>query len=889
MKRVFLVIVFLGFISPVLVAQPGHYFLSHYKPGNENISNISYDIHQSVSGVLYFANQKGVLQFDGRNWTMVPVHGAVYSLTSSVDDQIFAGGSAGFGRIGLNQDNRLAYISLSDSLPDAKNIFVSYTVDSVIYFLNEQSLFQFDIAKRKSSRILAAEPLEGPFTGLFRLTSGMYVSTENGGLKKIVKGSLQSLDIVGLQEKQLIFSELSPDGKKDFIATDDSRFFIKVKGIPLREFKPKDSLYLKSGFVVNATWVNDQMVAIGTLRGGVVFVDVESDDTYEISNYYSGLPDNEIYAVHTDRHKGVWVAHDYGFTRVAPFLPFRTFNHYKGLQGNLLCAITDANQVYVGTTLGLFRLSREEIYEDEVYSVTKTITRTTPGRIKSQPEVVQDRKKSKPGLFGIFKKKKEMDELSAEVQRTAAKITKTKVTQTKTRKVLKGIEYLYKPVEGITGKVDQLIRVEKRLLCSGVGGVFEVSGLNSTSISPEPIRTIFYSKNLRQLLLCTYDDKIQSFQPADKAWNSVEFPDSLSIYADFMFEDNLQNLWVCGHDRAIKIGIEGREILDAETIPLPHSSIDRTVGLAYGDEVYLTQNGEFFHYASYKNEFIKYDSLPGPKRYFASDGVFWFYDGHKWRTVDKKKQGSIKTEWLSLFPDIRFLAPADPGKSLWVITSANELYRFSGDQDPLNQNLNPLFLKEIRNQQIKLAPQTSWKVDESESAMTLEFIQPEYVGEQAVEYRYYVQGLQTQWSEWSSINNIINFSFLPPGEYRVLIQSKDLFDKITELNSIHFDVTPPYWKRPWFYAVEFLFFGSLVVLSLRLNVSNSRYRYLSRFLSALTVVMLIQFIQTIASANITMKSTPVADFFIQVFIALLVLPVEEFLRNRMVKAAEKKH
>jgi hypothetical protein len=40
------------------------------------------------------------------------------------------------------------------------------------------------------------------------------------------------------------------------------------------------------------------------------------------------------------------------------------------------------------------------------------------------------------------------------------------------------------------------------------------------------------------------------------------------------------------------------------------------------------------------------------------------------------------------------------------------------------------------------------------------------------------------------------------------------------------------------------------------------------------------------SIHISVKSTPVADFFIQVFIALLVLPVEEFLRGRITKAAE---
>ncbi len=882
MKRTFLLFVFLGFIGHLLVAQPGHYFLSHYKPGDDNISYLSFDIQQDHHGILYFANQSGVLQFDGRNWIMVPVQGAIYSLALSNSDEIFAGGSRGFGKMGLNAANQLTYLSLSDSVPKAKNIFSSCVVDSIVYFLNEETLYQVNVSTSKAKVLLTSTPVQGAFTGLFHFITGIYVGTENEGLKKLVNGSLQPPDIAGLPRALLVFCEMSPDAKKNLIATEDNRLFIVQQGIPARELKPRDSLYLNSNVVANASWVTNEMVAIGTLRGGVVFIDVNSDDTYQISNYYTGLPDNEIYAVHTDRHQGVWVAHDYGFTRIAPFLPFRTYNHYKGLQGNLLCVLPGSEQIYVGTTLGLFRLSKEEIYEDELYNVTTTY------KVKPKaPEVVPERTKGKRGLFGIFKKKNRLEELN-EVKETPRKGMRT-VTQQKTRRVLKGVEFVYKPVEGISGKVDQLLMVEKKLISAGVGGVFEVTDLKAMPVSSDPVRLAYYSKNLNQLLLSTYNDEIKSFRSSAEGWKSIDFPDTLSAYADYMFEDNLQDLWICGHDRAIKIGIEAGEILDAESIPLPHSSIDRTVGLAYGSEVYLTQNGEFYHYASFKNVFVKYDSLPGPKKYFASAGVFWFYDGHKWRTVDQRKQGAIKTEWLSLFPDIRFLTPAGLGKSLWVITSSNELYLFSSEQNHINTEANPLFLKEVRNQQVRLSPRKEWKVDEDESAMTLEFIQPEYIGEQAVEYRYWVQGMQNQWSEWATSNNIISISFLPQGEYKVLVQARDLFDKITEIDSIHFNVVPPYWKRPWFYALEFLFFGALVVLSLRLNVSNTRYRYLSRFLSALTIVLLIQFIQTIAASNISFKSTPVADFFIQVFIALLVLPVEEFLRNRMVKAVEKRH
>ncbi len=882
MKKVLLALLFVSCVCQGIHAQSGHYFLSHSKPGNDNISYLSFDIQQDNNGVLYFANRSGILQFDGRTWTLVSVESGVYSLAVTKTGQVFAAGPTGFGKIGYDKNNQLSYLSLSDSLSKAKNIFASYAIDNLVYFLNDESLYQFDVTTAIIKKIFSATPAQGGYTGLFEIGGRLYLNTENEGLKKIEKENLVTLDIAPLRGQNLVFSKPSPDGKTYLIGTEDNRFFIHTVGQGTREFKPKDFLYLTTSVVANCSWVTTRMVAIGTLRGGIVFVDPVNGETLEMLNYDAGLPDDEVFALQTDRHQGVWVAHDYGFTRVAPFLPFRTFNHYPGLNGNLLCVQSVGGRVYVGTTLGLYLLSQQEIYEDEIYSVLQTTTS------RKRPVSTKDIQKKKPGFFARLKKSvvaPKRDEIPSnpKTKRTSRKLIKP---VQKTRKILKGVEYTYRRVEGISGKVDQLLVVDGKLLSGGVGGVFEIIGSVATPVSREPMRTILYSKSLRQLLVSTYNDEIKSYQFSGKSWNQTEFPDTLSTYADYMFEDNLDDLWICGRDHAVKVVIEDHAILDAEYITLPHNSVDRTVGLAFGPEVYLTQNGEFFRYNSSKNSFVKHDSLPGPKKYFASAGYFWYYDGHQWKTLDPKLQGSIKTKWLALFPDIRFMAPAEQGRSLWVITAANELYKFSSDQSQSVAFTNPLFLKEVRSQQLKFSTQQKLTVDEGESSLTFEFIQPEYVSLQAVEYRYWVKGLQPGWSDWSTLNNVVNFPFLPPGKYNVLIQSKDLFDKITELDSIDFSVDPPYWKRPWFYALEFFFFGFLVILSRRLMVSNAKYRYLSSFLSALTVIMLIQFIQTIASSGISFKSTPVIDFFIQVFIALLVLPVEQFLRRSIVKTSD---
>jgi hypothetical protein len=884
MRKSLTILVFVGFFYQVGWSQPGHYFLSHYKPANDNLSYLSFDIQQDNNGILYFGNRSGVLQFDGRSWEMVPVNGAVYALAVSSSGEVFVAGSSGFGKLGLNIRNQLDYLSLSDSLARARNIFAAHALGSDIYFLNEGSLILHDSKNGQTKVVFSASQAEGSFTGLFQIGTELYLNTENEGLKKIVGDQLEAAHFTALHGAHLVFSEQSPDGTTYLVATDDHRFFVQSNNQNLVELKPKDLAYLSSNVVANCAWVTGKTVAVGTLRGGVLFFDIETGETQEIINYHSGLPDNEVFTLHTDRHQGLWVGHEYGFTRIAPFLPFRTFNHYPGLVGNLLSVQSLDNRVYVGTTLGLFLLTKAEVYEDEIYNITQTQTIIAKSK---EVTVTEERQKSKRGLLGIFKKKKPKEETPPPVASKPVTTTKQVLVQKK-RKVLRSVEYVYKPVEGVTGKVDHLIVIDNKLLCGGVGGVFEIKGEKAVQVTAEPVRTIYFSKNLKQLLVGTYDDEIHSFKPTAAAWQEADFPDSLSMHADYIFEDNLQDLWICSRNEVVKIGIEDGMILDAESIPLPQTSIEKTVGIAYGQEVYLTQNGSFYHYQSFKNSFVKYDSFPGPKKYFASAGYFWYYDGHKWTTVDKNLRGSLKTEWLALFPDIRFLAPAERGKSLWVITGSNELYKFSSDPSHSSIQANPLFLKAVRSQQLRLSPRGMLMVDEDESALTFEFIQPEYVSLQAVEYRYWVQGHQPTWTEWSSANNVINFPFLPPGKYKVMVESKDLFDNVTKLDTIDFNVVPPFWKRPWFYALEFLFFGALVVLSLQLKGAGKKYHYLSSFLSALTVIMLIQFVQTIASANITFKSNVVVDFFIQVLIALLVLPVEEFLRAKMRKADAKR-
>ena len=170
----------------------------------------------------------------------------------------------------------------------------------------------------------------------------------------------------------------------------------------------------------------------------------------------------------------------------------------------------------------------------------------------------------------------------------------------------------------------------------------------------------------------------------------------------------------------------------------------------------------------------------------------------------------------------------------------------------------------------------------------MDVTRPCFSNAKELEYRFWLEGIEgSEWSPWSSNSNI-NFPFLPLGKYKLHVQTRDALHEQSVDEVFELSVRPPLWKTPWFYASQFLLFGILVIISIRLKAMNNRYRIFAQLLSVLTIVLLITFIQTVFSTYLS-TSSPVIDFGIQVGIALLVLPIELYLRKLMSSdlAAEK--
>lgn len=862
-------------------AQTGSYFLSHHAPSDENFDNVCFDMAQDDHGVMYFAMKAGVLEFDGREWDLIHGDGAVYGVGKNDTGEIFWVGAKGFGKIELNRNGFKEIQYLSD--PSVTNVFQLLAIGQRVYFLSENKIFLYRGGKSKAEAIVSGNG-QNMFTGMFELFGTVYVQTERNTTFKVEDDKLVYVNL-NFSGNVLFYSRLDDTY---LLGTSDNRVYSCGKDLVVRQLRIEDQPYADANVIIGGTWVNKNLLALGTLRGGVMLINPQTGMRDQIIDYSTGLPDNEVFSLMSDANQNMWVAHEYGFTQISPSLPFRSFSYYSGLEGNLLCVYSYRDNVYVGTSLGLFKLDKDEVYDEIITYVDVETSRKTSGDQSQQVEEVQDEPASKRrGIFNFLRRNRDKDKPDDDEPVVADATTPTESNvrrEKRVDRVLRSSQHIYKRVDGIDAKISHLVEVDGRLVAAGLEGVFEIDNLTATPVMHVPARYVYASRNRASVVVSTYDDEIWSLTPGPRGWTQTNLIRGLADQVGYIFEGPGNEWWLCGLDRVYQLQLsdagEGG-IRRLQTIDLSNPNFENTVGLCRNDDCFFVNTDGFYQFDRRNNKLVRLDSLQKPFQYFPVNGHIIYRDQHRWATFGG--QNSENLQLLNLFQNLRFIATDRNPQDLWVIRGSNELLKFTGQEVPVIQSKFPIFLKSIQNNAVTIADFRQIEIDQSNSAVTFEVVQPDFINPKSIEFRYFLDGMHQEWSEWSSANNKISFPYLPPGEYTLRVEARNIFGKVNTLAPLPFEVIPPYWKRPWFYAVEFLVFASLVILSFRLH---TRYRIISRFLSLMTIILLIEFIQTVIGSSLITDDSPDIEFLIQFVVAILILPVEGFLRNLMLSSLD---
>ncbi|MDZ7869931.1 MAG: hypothetical protein U5L02_12195 [Rheinheimera sp.] len=116
---------------------------------------------------------------------------------------------------------------------------------------------------------------------------------------------------------------------------------------------------LDQAMIYTSQRLRNGLLAIGTVRDGIYLLDQQGNIHSHI-NKFSGMLDDNV-RVDEDRQQGLWVAMDHGLARVEASSAISMFNHVMGLKGNVLSLHRYQNQLFAGTSQGLFRLQADGV------------------------------------------------------------------------------------------------------------------------------------------------------------------------------------------------------------------------------------------------------------------------------------------------------------------------------------------------------------------------------------------------------------------------------------------------------------------------------------------------------------------------------------------------
>lgn len=860
-------------------AQKGDYLLSHYTLDVEGLDNLNFELKVNNDGQLCIANRSGVLLYEGNNWDFESTPSAALSVDFDSLGTMYVGCAGDFGRFGFEK-GQYQFISLNPNKSDESLYFKTAVKDTSVFFISENDVIRYHVNQKKSYLTYLEDPDEY-FTNLFEVDDQIMVQTN----KKIYRYHddvlVDDYDWKLPENAEFLFFDKHPTRKQYVAGTTDNKVYI-YRNKKFYECRMSKFLIKQESFVNNGVWVDKDHFALSTLEDGIILYSNRQSKIVDVINNDNGLPDNEIYTIGRDHEGGLWISHEFGLSRLEIGVPFRSFTNYHGLEGNLKDIFWFSGHLYVSTSKGVFFLEKKLNYKNTVYYV--------PVKGTAKKTTTTSTKKTKKGM-SLFGKKKKKGPTSgkSKTQNKSVKYVR------KVKKELINSGYEFTKIEGIEAKCEKFIRYQKKLLVASSNGLYEIKKEydkkakeyvhQAELVVHEPIRFTFIENHEGRLVIANHYNEIKLYTHEDEIW--VE-EDQIDFHGELVLSALHQHngiTWFATPSHLYRYDSLSSTYHDFREYKYHNEYIDEVRIAAIDKQLYLINSIGYFYLDGAEDKIFEDTTLMKTigrpiKHLQEHGGKVWVNNGENWYQINRNKS-VIKREIFGLFPDMSLIT--NYRDNIWLINDSKELLKYYPSQDDSLVWSNHMYFREAKSNKgdVNINVHGPMAFEHDENSFYFELARPDYRGLLQVEYQHKLNGQVDAWSEWTT-NNQINLNYLPPNNYTLYIRSRDHFGRIQELEPINFTIKPPYWQTLWFYGLQIIFMTGLVFGSVIMNRKAQRkYVLVTEGLTILTIVMVIEFLQTVAGGTLGIESTPVVDFGIDVVIALCVFPLEQTLKKVM--------
>jgi AraC family chitin signaling transcriptional activator len=730
-----------------------------YEGGNQN-----WMISQDSNQHLYFANNEGLLEFNGSSWKLYPSpNETIIRSVKVIGNRIYSGCYMEFGFWKRQDDGRLKYTSLSKTIKNrllTDEIFwniISY--DQWVVFQSLNRIFIYDSIKGNFTVVAAKKGI----TKSYKTNNSIYFQSLNDGLYEIESGRsrLVSNDLI-LQKNRIVNVFSIDEGL--LIQTEFNGFF-KLTNSILSKYATAIDAELASTSIYSSIKLADGSLVIGTVSKGIYILTKEGNLKYHITQIL-GLTNNTALSLYEDFDKNLWVGSDNGINCLNLQSPIHSSTDDTGNLGTVYAAKLYQGKLYIGTNQGLFyknNKSNEEFQlitgtKGQVWSLFEYDNTLFCGHDSGTFIIEDTTARNIFSISGTWKFQTVPNQKSLLLQGNYFGISVlTKFNnQWVFRNKIKGFDYSSRYFE-IDNSFGVYVSHEKQ-------GIFRLqldsklqktraivtysspkSGKNSGLVKSN--NTIYYAYKEGVFKL---NSKTKQFEK-DKLLSSVFENDEYT--SGKMIVDNSNKIWLFSKNRIHYFSMSKlSNQLKQNAIPIPASLTNAMPGYEN-----VTQISNF-------------DYLIG-----TTDGYYIL--------------------------NISDLASKKYAVSISEITT-NKL-----SEDPINRAFNL---------------DGEFRYDENN--VSFNYTVPEYNKYIKAEYQYVLEGFQDEWSEWST-KPTVNFKNLSSGDYVFRVRAKFANSSIENTAVYSFTILKPFYRTNF---AMFIFLLLLLLLTYYIHKAYRSYYHLQR-------------------------------------------------------------
>lgn len=852
--KVLLLVFLLGISIQSSLAQNGIPYIS-YLDSREGYEANNWSVCQDDHNAMLFSSKKGLLRYDGADWQYINVPHIPHRIKlNPFNQKVYIVSERNYGYLERDERGVPHYEALTfEGEMEGRITDVSFT-DSSIIFYGEHSISCHSIQDHQLLyRHLSVN--YGPFAGAFSTQSKTYLNILDKGLFYMSGDTLLEANIPEWpSDNKILFTITHQDQQVLIGTTGDKILLFDEKTI--RNFTLSNPDYLVENTLSEGLVLNDTTYVFSTLYGGVLLVDKRNGKVLYTLNYESGLPDDEIYSIGKDQNNGLWLSYGFGTCRVDLNLLVKDYSHYPGIEGLYTNALWHQGELYISTTEGLYCLSEVKNYEEvEVYlKQTATAPAAAPVKVKDAPienisqetaseedageaaKSEESTSQEKKGFLSrIFKRdKKDSDSTPRRKRRSADSEEEEIVSEPKKEEIvddseieteldepkknenpvaakpkyirkkvskLKSIEHVFKKIEELNSRCEQLISTNYGILAGSSSGLYLVNDYIAEFITTLNNITYVSNKNEEDNYFILSDEGVTtlSFNEGVPVINTLQIAPDLPLFT-LIEEDSV--FWMSAYDAVYRV--ELRDSLSISSKAFVFSSVfPEEMRLASVDGLlFLFSESGIFYYSEEADSFLAYTSSKETLQNFTNLQFFPVIAGQQWLKLDQKmvrfdgNATEFQEEKWSLFENITAFYSVN-GKEYWIIDDYSKIFQISRDYTKDTVTNFKIFLESVSNEVGESLNLSNLIFDPSEKMVRIDVSAPFFLRGLTTQYQYKVEEKMERWSSWST-NPSLDI-LLDPGEHVILVRARNLLGQVSDPLVVSVEFKEPFYNSTWFY------------------------------------------------------------------------------------------